>query len=399
MESLLLANKPKEAIETSPEKKIPGGDDLLNKEGPKKIFKKKKSLIQRLNEIGTVAPREIVEFTRHLSVMMGAGVTIFEAINFLKAQSKNKVFQSRLDSILESLNNGQALSSALRKFPKIFPEIYVNIIHVGEQAGSLPETLNDLADHLEESDKFKSKVKGALIYPKIILTVMLTFILVLVLFVLPRILTVFKSLGAQIPLPTRIMIGTTEFINSHILMLICIVLGLVAAGYIALKNPTVRRWRDIFYLKVPLVGHIVVNYYTAEVSQHFGTLFASGITIVQCLEITGSVINNIIYREEIAYMVNRIKSGVSLSQSFPEKSYFPPMFTKLINVGERTGKLPHVIAYMKGYYKGLVDNDVKNITTIIEPLIMVALGLLVAGLVITVIGPIYQLISNISGAK
>ena len=378
-------------------------EDLFKTEEAKEVMrnkytKKKKSLIQRMSEIGTVSPKEVVEFTRHISVMLGAGVTIFEAIKFLRNQSKNKVFQARLDDIMESLNNGQSLSTSMRKFPKIFPEIYVNIIRVGEQSGSLPDTLNDLADHLEENEKFKGKVKGALIYPKIILTVMFTFILVLVLFVLPRILTIFKSMGAEIPLSTRIMIGTTEFINNHIAVIAVVIFSIIAAVYIFLKNPVVRKWRDLFYIKVPFVGHIILNYNTAQISQYFGTLFASGITIVKCLEITGSVMANKIFKDEIEYMVNKIKSGVSLSQSFPENSHFPQMFVKLINVGERTGKLPHVIDYMKNYYKGLVDNDVKNITTIIEPLIMVLLGLLIAGLVITVIGPIYQLISNISSS-
>jgi len=393
--TLSLNSKPAETV------KKPLDEELFTYNGvkgnPKKIIKKKKkSLFQRMSEIGTISPKEIVEFTRHISVMLGAGVTIFEAIKFLRNQSKNKVFQSRLDTILESLNNGQSLSTAMRRFPKIFPEIYVNIIRVGEQAGSLPETLNDLADHLEENEKFRSRVKGALIYPKIILAVMITFILVLIFFVIPRILTIFKSLGAEIPLATQVIINVTEFMNNHIPLIVGIVFGVIVAAYIFLKNPAVRKWKDLFYIKVPFVGHIVLNYNTAQVSQHFGTLFASGITIVKCLEITGSVMGNKVFKDEIEYMVNKIKSGVSLSQSFPEKSQFPQMFIKLINVGERTGKLPHVINYMKDYYKGLVDNDVKNITTIIEPLIMVVLGLLIAGLVITVIGPIYQLISNIS---
>ena len=395
MATLSLNSKPAETV------KKPLDEELFTYNGvkgnPKKIIKKKKkSLFQRMSEIGTISPKEIVEFTRHISVMLGAGVTIFEAIKFLRNQSKNKVFQSRLDTILESLNNGQSLSTAMRRFPKIFPEIYVNIIRVGEQAGSLPETLNDLADHLEENEKFRSRVKGALIYPKIILAVMITFILVLIFFVIPRILTIFKSLGAEIPLATQVIINVTEFMNNHIPLIVGIVFGVIVAAYIFLKNPAVRKWKDLFYIKVPFVGHIVLNYNTAQVSQHFGTLFASGITIVKCLEITGSVMGNKVFKDEIEYMVNKIKSGVSLSQSFPEKSQFPQMFIKLINVGERTGKLPHVINYMKDYYKGLVDNDVKNITTIIEPLIMVVLGLLIAGLVITVIGPIYQLISNIS---
>jgi len=357
--------------------------------------KRKKGFMQRLNEIGTVSQSEVVEFTRHLAVMLGAGVTIFEAVVFLKDQMRNKVFRARLDNVIESLNNGQPLSVAMHKFPKVFAPIYVNIIRVGEQSGTLSQTMLDLADHLEDSEQFKRKVKGALIYPKIILSVMVTFIFVLALFVMPRILTIFTSLGAEIPLATRVMIMITNFINHNIVLILGTMFGAGVGIYFLLKVPSVRRFRDLMYIKLPMVGYIVLNYCTAQAAQHFGTLFASGIPIIRCLEITQSVMGNIVFQDEMLYMIGRIKNGASFSSSFPEDSHFPPMFVKMIRVGERTGKLPHVIDYMKTYYKGLVDNDVKNITAVIEPVIMILLGLMVTGLVVTVIGPIYKLISNV----
>jgi type II secretory pathway component PulF len=383
-----------QTIESLQKETVKEKDKKAKKSGPKKSGKKK-GLIKRLSAIGTISQKEVIEFTRHISVMLGAGVTIFEAIKFLKEQSRNKVFANRLDSIIESLNNGNSLSGAMRKFPKIFPPIYVNIISVGESSGTLPQTMTDLADHLEESEKFKRKVKGALIYPKIIIGVMLAFIVILVLFVMPRILTIFKSLGAEIPLATRVIIAITNFVNNNLVLIFSVIFGGGIFLYILFKNPAVKRWRDLLYIKIPFVGHIVLNYNTAQVGQHFGTLFASGITVVKCLNITSSVVANRVFQDEIKYMVEKIQNGASLSQSFKEHSEFPPMFIKLIKVGERTGKLPHVIDYMKNYYKSLVDEDVKNITTIIEPVIMVLLGLMVAGLVVTVIGPIYQLISNV----
>ena len=371
-------------------------DEKQENPTPKKSdAKRKKGFIERLNQIGTVSQTEVVEFTRHLAVMLGAGVTIFEAIVFLKDQMRNKVFRSRLESVIESLNNGQPLSVAMHKFPKVFAPIYVNIIRVGESSGTLSQTMLDLADHLEDSEQFKRKVNGALIYPKIILAVMVSFIFVLALFVMPRILTIFKSLGAEIPLPTKVMIFTTTFINQHLVAILLVMFGIGAAFYFLLKVPSVRRFRDLMYIKFPMVGYIVLNYNTAQAAQHFGTLFASGIPIIRCLEITQSVMGNVIFQDEMLYMIGRIKNGASFSQSFPEDSHFPPMFVKMIRVGERTGKLPNVIEYMKKYYKGLVDNDVKNITAVIEPVIMILLGLMVTGLVVTVIGPIYQMISNV----
>lgn len=386
--------KPMEVIAENISNK--GNEQTVQKEESQKSSKiSKKSLFQRLSEIGTIPQREIVEFTRHLYVMLSAGVTIFEGIKFLKDQTRNKVFKSRLESVLSSLNNGQSLSAAMHRFPKVFPEVYVNIITVGEQSGSLSDTMKDLADNLEESEKFKSRIKGALIYPKIILTVMVSFMLILVLFVMPRILTIFESLKAEVPLATRVIMKITTFINENILYIVVLIAAIIIFVYILLKNSEIRKWLDLVYIKMPLIGHIVLNYNTAQISQHFGTLFSSGITVVKCLDITKNVVANKIFQDEINHMIGKIRSGTPLSGSFKEGSYFPPMFIKLIKVGERTGKLPHVIEYMKNYYKSLVDNDVKNITTIIEPAIMVLLGLMVAAIVVTVIGPIYQLISNV----
>lgn len=221
------------------------------------------------------------------------------------------------------------------------------------------------------------------------------FMIVLFFWVMPRILTIFESLNAEIPAATRFLIGTTNFFRHYILFIILGIVGIYVLIKTLIRNPKIRLYRDMMYIKMPLVGHIVINYNTAQVSQHFGTLFQSGLTIVKCLEITGTVLKNRVFRNEIIEMNEKIKKGSSFSQSFEDESKFPPMFVKLIKVGERTGKLPYVIDYMKRYYQGLVDSDVKNISTIIEPVIMVLLGLMVAGLVITVIGPIYQLISNV----
>ncbi len=364
-------------------------------ESATKKKEKKKGLVERLNEIGTIKSKEIVEFTRHLSVMLSAGVTIFEAINFLKEQASNKVFASKLTRVIESLNNGQSLSASMKRFPKIFPEIYTNIIHVGENSGTLAETMLDLANHLEESEDFKKKVKGALIYPKIILMVMGGFMVVLFFWVMPRILKIFESLNADIPPTTKVVIALTNFFQNNVILLIVSIIGIIVLYKVMMKHPRIRYQRDLLYLRIPALGRIVLNYNTTQLSQHFGTLFQSGLTIVKCLEITSTVLKNSVFREEVSHMAEKIKKGYSFSQSFKKDSEFPSMFIKLIRVGERTGKLPYVIDYMKGYYKGLVDNDVKNITTIIEPLIMVLLGLMVAGLVITVIGPIYQLIANV----
>ena len=376
---------------------IEPGEEIENDENMDDEFtQKKKGLWERMGEMGTVQQKEVVEFTRHLAVMLSSGITIFEAVTFLQSQTKNKVLFARLGVILESLNNGQSLSSSMKRFPKIFPEIYTNIVGVGEQSGTLPETMIDLAEHLEESERFKKKVGSAMIYPKIIGTVMILFLGVLFFFVMPRILTIFNSLNAEIPPATKFIIWLTDFMKKNVIGIVATAIGIVVGNKMLFKNKTAQKKRDFVYLKIPVVKRIMINYNTAQVAQHFGTLFNSGLTIVKCLEITASVIKNQLFQDEVSAMVEKIKKGSSLSQSFLEKTWFPPMFIKLIKVGERTGKLSYVVNYMKDYYKELVDGDVKNISVIIEPVVMVLLGLMVAGLVVTVIGPIYQLISNVS---
>ena len=303
-----------------------------------------------------------------MTVMLGSGVTIFEAVGFLRDQSKNKAFAVKLDHIIESLNNGESLSNAMKKYPKVFPDIYTNIIQVGEKSGTLAETMTDLANHLEENEEFRKKVHGALIYPKIILSVMMIFLVILFYFVMPRIIGVFEGLNAEIPTATKVVIAITEFLQNRILLVILGLAGAYVLAKLMVKNERIRRGRDLFYIKVPLIGRIALNYNTAQVSQHFGTLFESGLTIPRCLEITRSVLKNRVFQDEIDHMVTKIKSGSAFSASFKEDTRFPPMFVKLIKVGERTGKLPHVISYMKGYYKGLVDTDVKISAVSLSPL-------------------------------
>ncbi len=337
----------------------------------------------------------MVEFTRHLSVMLNAGVTIFEAVNFLKEQSKNKAFAGKLGRILDGLNNGQSLSNSMKRFPKVFSAIYTNIVQVGENSGTLSQTMMDLADHLEENDAFKKKIKSALIYPKIILFVMGVFLFSLFFFIMPRILTVFESLNADIPTATQVVMNITHFLRGNVLLVLLLIAAAFLIPKLLIKNKEVKKSVDVFSLKVPFLGRILLNYNTTQITHHFGTLFNSGLTIIKCLEITRNVIDNSVFQGEITYMIDKINSGAAFSHSFKDDSKFPPMLVKLVRVGERTGKLPDVVDYMRKYYKALVDDDVKNITTVIEPVIMARLGLMVAGFVITVIGPIYKLIPNI----
>ena len=356
----------------------------------------KASLKDRINQLGGVSQEDILEFTRHFAVMLKAGLTVRETIDFLEENTKNPVLKTRLKKVIQHVENGESLSSALSRYPKLFSEVYINIVRIGENVGGLDDAMEGLADQLENSMIFKKKVKGALIYPKVVMLTMVVFLIVLTVFVMPRLMSVFESMDFPIPKATLVIMGLSEFLKSHYLWVILGAVGAYFAFKKITKQPAVRSMLDALSIKLPIFGNIITNYNTAQVAQYFSTTFLSGVTVVKALQITKNVIQNTVFKNELSAMEERINNGSELSQSFQKNSKFPSMFTKMIRVGERTGKLPEVVKYVSDYYQKVMDSQIKNLTSTVEPLIIAMIGLVIAGLVLTVIRPIYELISQVA---
>lgn len=357
-----------------------------------------KSFLNYLDSIGTVPTKELAMFTRHLAVMSSAGVTLVEALTFLKDNTNSGRLRVILEEVIEQIKNGEPLSKCLSKYPSVFSDTYINMIKVGEQSGTLSRGLNDLANKMESDQELKSKVKGAMIYPIIVFIAMFGLGAVLAFFVMPRIMKMFDAFNVELPLSTKIIIATTKFINNYPVAIVLTTIGLIIALRFILRLQTVKPHLHKFIMKAPIIGKISHNINTTRVCGTLATLLSSGVTITRSLQVTADSIENIIVKNELNAIVKKIENGATLSQGFAKSGeVFTPMVPKMISVGERTGELTEILKYLNDYYRKQVDNSIKNLSTAMEPMIMVLLGIMVAVIVISVIGPIYQLTGSLKG--
>lgn len=272
------------------------------------------------------------------------------------------------------------------------------MIRVGEQSGTMGKGLNDLADKIESDQELRSKVKGAMIYPMIVFTAMFGLGGVLAFFVMPRIMKMFEAFGNELPLSTRVIMWISKFITAHPVAILASIVGFFVITKFVLSLKAVKPYLHKFIMKAPIVGKISHNLNTTRVCSTMSTLLASGVTITKSLQITAESIENIVVKEELRMIVKKIENGATLSQGFANTAkIFTPMVPKMISVGERTGELTKILEYLTKYYHKQVDNSIKNLSTAMEPMIMLLLGIMVAGIVISVIGPIYQLTGSLKG--
>lgn len=355
-----------------------------------------KSFIEYLDTIGTVPTKDLAMFTRHLAVMSNAGVTLVESLTFLKDNTNSGKLRVILWEVINQIKNGEPLSKCFTKYPSVFWETYINMIRVGEQSGTLGKGLNDLANKLESDQELRSKVKGAMIYPIIVFVAMFGLGAVLAFFVMPRIMKMFDAFSVELPLSTRVILAITKFINAHpIAILLAIIIFFVALKVI-LWLKAVKPHLHKFIMKAPIIGKISHNLNTTRVCSTMWTLLESGVTITKSLKITADSIENLVVRDELNRIVKKIENGATLSQGFANSSKtFTPMVPKMISVGERTGELTKILNYLSDYYRKQVDNSIKNLSTAMEPMIMLLLGIMVAIIVVSVIGPIYQLTGSL----
>jgi len=333
---------------------------------------------------------EIATFTRQLSTMITAGLTVADALRILKEQS-SPGFALVIDDILRSVEGGVSLAEAMEKHPRVFNEVFVSLIRAGEAAGVLDKVLARLSDNLEKQKEFSSKVKGAMIYPAIIVVGMGIVGTIMMIFVIPKLLGLYKEFNAELPLPTKILMTVSDLATRFWWMTL-IALG---AGFFFFQNfqktPLGRRKIDEIKLRLPIVGGLQKMTILTETTRTLGLLVSTGISIIDGLNIVSHAVGNSIYEEELQTAAKQVEKGLPLAGILAEYEEFPPVVTQMIAVGEETGKLDEVLTKLSVYFESESDNLVKGLTTAIEPLIMIVLGLGVGFLVIAVILPIYNL--------
>lgn len=336
---------------------------------------------------------DVVTFTRQLSTMITAGLTLTQGLSILAQQSKPGIAKMVSD-LQREIEGGSTFAKALEKQPKIFSRVYTQLVRAGETGGVLDNVLQRLADNMERDKEFKGKTKGALIYPMIVVIAMVVVALVMLIFVVPQLTDMYKDFDADLPMATQILIDTSSLVSRFWYIGLAGVIG----GFMMFKRWVAthagRRAFDRFLLSMPVFGTLRQKTVLTEFTRTLSLLLGSGISLLQALDIVSEGINNSIYRDALQDSITQVEKGVSFSQSIGKHDMFPPILAQMVSVGEETGKLDDVLLKLSVYFQSESEQAIKNLTTALEPMIMIVLGVGVGLMVVAIIMPIYNLTSQ-----
>lgn len=340
-----------------------------------------------------VTHRQVTTFTNQLATMVVAGLSVTDALVILESQTERK-FGRILSQILRDVEGGMTFAAALERYPFVFSKVYVALVRVGEAAGVLDETLGRLAETMEKQEEFKAKVKGALIYPTIVLTGMGVVAIVMLVFVIPRLTSLYQDFGAELPTATQILISASEFARRFWYMFGALIALSVVAFRAWMRTPKGKYKFDLYLLRIPIAGPLRGEVVLTEFTRTMALLVSAGISIVEALTIVKEALDSQVYQESLTEAVQSVEKGFPLAATLARDPYFPPIVPQMIAVGEETGKLDEVLTKLSKYFESEAEQKIKGLTTAIEPLIMIVLGVGVGFLVIAVILPIYNLTSQ-----
>ena len=342
---------------------------------------------------GKVSEKEIAIFPRQFSTMIDAGLPLVQCLDILASQQDNKTFQKVLTQIRQDVESGSTLASALKNQTKYFSHLYCNMVEAGEAGGILDTILNRLAAYIEKSIALKKRVKSAMIYPSVIVTVAVVVVAFLLIFVIPTFKTMFEGFGATLPLPTRIVLEMSRLMRQYILVVIGFLVALVLALRYYYRTEKGRRTIDSLLLRAPVFGILLRKVAVAKFTRTLGTLISAGVAILDALEITARTAGNKVVEEAIMKTRISIAEGKTIAAPLKETAVFPPMVVQMIAVGEQTGALDSMLAKIADFYDEEVDTAVANLTSLLEPMLMVFLGVVIGGVVIAMYLPIFKLVT------
>jgi len=350
----------------------------------------------RISFLGGVSATNKIFFTRHLTALIQAGVSLLEALEVLEGETKSSSFKAVLSDMIASINNGNKLSYAMSRHPRVFDRLYVHVVAIGEESGTLQENLEYIAVQLEKARDLQRRLIAAMIYPAIIFSLAIVIAAGLIIFILPKLLPVFASFDVELPLTTKILIGISVFFRDYGFYVIGAMFGGVVFFRLLSVLSIVRIVTAWAMLKVPVFGSIVKNLNLALFSRTMETLIRSGVPLVESIEITGDSLGNFAYRNKIHSFSGAIKEGWGLGKIFEkEKVFFPVTFSRMVKVGERSGKLEESFHYLAVFYEKEVDNVTDNLSNILQPILLIVVGLIVGFIAIAIITPIYKFTDSI----
>jgi type IV pilus assembly protein PilC len=387
-------------------KAVSGERSAENKEAVMALLRRDQILVSSVKEKGKemvlpkfgggVPAKDLAIFVRQFSVMIDAGLPLVQCLEILGSQQENKTFAKILQQTRMDVEGGASLADAMRKHPKAFDDLFVNMIAAGEAGGILDTILKRLATYIEKAVKLKSQVKGAMVYPVAVIGIAGIVIAVILWKVIPTFAAMFEGLGAQLPLPTRIVIAMSNWFVRLLPFMVVFAIAFVFLfkKYYATYNG--RRVVDRMVLKLPILGILMQKIAVARFCRTLATLMASGVPILDGLEITARTAGNAIIEDAIMAVRKGVESGLTVAQPLKESGVFPPMVVQMIGVGEQTGALDAMLSKIADFYEDEVDQAVANLLTLMEPVMIAFLGVTVGGIVISMYLPLFDLISKLS---
>ena len=359
---------------------------------PNKIKKKPKDLFENVSWLQPVVKeKDIILFARQFSTMIDAGLPIIQCLEILYTQQGNKTFKRMIKEIKEQVEGGATLAEALKRFPKHFDDLFVNMIAAGEAGGILDAILRRLAAYMEKAAKLKAQVKGAMTYPIVTLCIAIVVLGIILVFVIPVFEEMFADFGGELPVPTKIVVAASEMVKSKILY---IIIGIIILGFTAKKLYATQKGQDMaddFVLKIPVFGELLRKVAVAKFTRTMGTMLASGVAILEALDIVAKTSGNRTVEKAIYDVRSGIAEGRTMADPLQESGVFPAMVCQMISVGESTGALDAMLEKIADFYDEEVDQAVDNLTSLIEPFMLVFLGVTIGGLVVAMYLPIFKM--------
>lgn len=359
---------------------------------PVKIKKKPKDVFENVSFLQPkVGERDIILFARQFSTMIDAGLPIIQCLDILQSQQENKTFKKILKKIKESVEGGVTLADSMKEYPKEFDDLFVNMIAAGEAGGILDTILKRLSGYMEKAAALKGKVKGAMIYPAIVVCIAVIVIAVILLFVIPVFQEMFEGLGGALPMPTQIVVNMSQFVKSKFLYIV-VALGMLAFAFKRFYGT--QKGRDIVddvSLKLPVFGMLLRKVAVAKFTRTMGTMLSSGVAILEALDIVAKTAGNKTIEKAIYTVRSGISEGRTMADPLMDTGVFPSMVCQMVAVGESTGALDSMLGKIADFYDEEVDQAVENLTTMIEPLMLLFLGVTIGGLVIAMYLPIFKM--------
>ena len=347
--------------------------------------------------INRVSADELVMMTRNLGSMLKAGLTIIRALSVIERQSSNPKLKGVIRQVVEKINNGEQFGGALKEYPDVFSDLYVAMIKAGEEGGSLAEALQTLAIQMERASNLTKKVKGAMIYPAIVITVMVIIAILMMIYVMPQITDVFKGMDKELPATTQFLISVSDFLVAHTVLTLAGMVGFVVGLVSFFKTKIGRTVSSWVIVRLPAIGTMAKETNAARTARTLSSLLDSGVDVIQSIEITEEVVQNVFYKEILREARIRVEKGTALSEVFVErKDLYPILVGEMILVGEETGQIAGMLKELAQFYETEVERKTKDLSTIIEPILMVLIGAGVGFFALAMIAPIYSISDGLS---